>query len=308
MSRSVPSSATITFSGLRSRCTIAVLVQVRERVGELVTPVARQVDRDRSVQVADPAPEVLALDVLEHQVRLGPVGVVVEAAQHVGMVEARHDLGLAAEALEVVRVGEEVRVEALEDDGGARVGVARLVGLGVRALTQLVDDLVAVDPTPRRIAHSGPSSTEEATPRGGGDRECGGHRDRERGDVIGRPARQGQLDEPIDRGGGRWAVLGRRRASTASAISARETTSHSPSVHSTIVSARSDRLPGEVDLHAEVGAEAARELRPRRVHRRFLGREQLHPHHLADAGVVGGELGALGIRARGRRDCHRRGR
>ena len=94
----------------------------------------------------------------------------------------------------------------------------------------------------------------------------------------------------------------------ASAISWRETRSHSPSEHSTRTSPRADRRADDVDLHAGGRAEAARELRARGMVRGLLGSDQPHPQHLADSRVVGGELRALPVVDEVARDCRRRAR
>src|SRR5207244_6720215 len=82
----------------------------------------------------------------------------VDAALHAGVMEAPGDLRLPAEALEQARVGEQHGVGRLQHHGGPGDGVAGLVGLGVGALAQGLEDLVVVDAATRLVAHvsSGP--------------------------------------------------------------------------------------------------------------------------------------------------------
>src|SRR5262249_50411261 len=68
------------------------------------------------------------------------------------MVHRAGDLALAPVALEEGRVGEERRVGRLQHDELVGAGIACQVRLGVGALAELLDDLVAVDARTRRVA------------------------------------------------------------------------------------------------------------------------------------------------------------
>ena len=237
----------------------AVRVQVRERVGELVPPVARELDRDRPVRGRGSA------DGGSRRRRT--------RARGTARCGSRDRRGCAA------RWGDRGarRSRPLAGSAGSCAGRRRGSGSGTsgrRASPVVgVERLVASRRTrPRRAPRrsrsgrssipagsaSGPSSTEEATPGGGGDRQRGCHGDGQRGDVIGCPALATRARPARSTAGRRRRALLRGHDCRPLRPSPRrQTTSHSPSVHSTKVSRCSTGWRIDVDLHAEVGAEAA---------------------------------------------------
>ena len=80
-----------------------VPVHVHEHRGELPAPADREIDRHGTREVAQSPPEALALDVLEHEIRLGSVGTVIETVHDTRMIEREGDLRFPAEAPEGLR-------------------------------------------------------------------------------------------------------------------------------------------------------------------------------------------------------------
>ena len=66
-----------------------VAVQVGERVGQLPAPVDGLVDRDRASVAPQPPAQVVAVDVLEHEVGLGAVLAGVDGPLDARVVEPR---------------------------------------------------------------------------------------------------------------------------------------------------------------------------------------------------------------------------
>ena len=161
VSSAVPKSMTLMLAvggdeevlGLEVAVRDAVLVQVLQRGRELAAPVERDRHRHAAAHLAQALAEVVAVDVLEHEVRLGAVLGPVEAAHDAGMVERPRDLHLALEPLEDRGIGEEVGMRELEHDETTRALVARLVRLGVRALAELFENLEVVDGGSRGETH-----------------------------------------------------------------------------------------------------------------------------------------------------------
>src|SRR5262249_9873167 len=119
----------------------------------LRAPLQRLLDVDGPADLAECLPQVLSVDVLEHEVRLGSVLADVEAALDAGVGEATSDLNFALVALEQRWVREQLRVRTLEHDGPTALAVACLVDLRVRALTERFEHLVAVDQVARLVTH-----------------------------------------------------------------------------------------------------------------------------------------------------------
>src|SRR5262249_36373606 len=130
-----------------------VVVEVGERLGELLPPLHGLGYQERSSVLAEPAPQVLALDVLQGEVGLAAVLREVDAALHAGVVQVPGDLALPHEALVDGGIGKEERVRALDEHQGARIRVPGLVGLGVRALTERFENLEPIQAVASLQAH-----------------------------------------------------------------------------------------------------------------------------------------------------------
>ena len=93
-----PSCVTSTLDGLRSRCTIEIGVRVRDGRQHVEEQPHARLDVEAAVVAV--AIDVLALDVLEHEIRLpagGDAGV--DQPRDVRVREAREDAAFAPEAL-----------------------------------------------------------------------------------------------------------------------------------------------------------------------------------------------------------------
>src|SRR5216683_8407311 len=79
----------------------------------------------------------------------------VHASLDARMVQVAGDLALPHEALVDAGIGEQEWVRALEENHLTRPGVTRLVRLGVRPLSEGLDDLEAIQAVPRLQPHAG---------------------------------------------------------------------------------------------------------------------------------------------------------
>src|SRR4051812_28321561 len=106
-------------------------MQVRQCRRELAAPLDGLCQGNGSFESAQRAAEALALDVLEHKIGLGAVVADIKTALNTGVVEAARNLGLPTVALKQPGVSEQLGVRHLQHNNVARLGVARLIGLGV---------------------------------------------------------------------------------------------------------------------------------------------------------------------------------
>ena len=162
--------------GLQVPVDDAVLVEVRQCLGQLRPPLHCLSDREGKLVPAQPPSQVVAFDVFQGEVRLAAVLPEVDTALHAGVVEVPGDLALPHEPLVDGGISEQERVRALDEDHVARLRIASFVRLGVGALSERFDDLEPVQAVAGLQAHERMLAGGQASPDAA--RLAGGRRDR----------------------------------------------------------------------------------------------------------------------------------
>ena len=98
-----------------------------KRGGDLLRDVHRGLD-GQATRLLDPVLEILALEILHHEIRLARLGQAeVDDVDQVRMTELRGDLGLAVKARERFRVGGQLAGHELDGDAFVEAQLNRLI-------------------------------------------------------------------------------------------------------------------------------------------------------------------------------------